>query len=346
MSQHSRKRSIFNLVIRLIITAGLLTLVCVKAGVFSEKGRESLGMMLADANIYFLVLSVLIQFLLNASSALKWWMLLSARKVFISFGRIWAYYLIGQFYNLILPTSMGGDVVRIHELGRFTGCGTEAVASVFVERFTGMIMLAALTISAICINLNQFNHLLINLSLVIFTGVVIFVGWLTLDPRPYAVFEKIIHSHLPVFTIWLGKITKFRNAVHEYQKDKQAIVWAFINSLVFYFLAILNVWISAKAFESDMTLSKALIVTPVILLLMNFPISIGGIGLMEFSYTYTFDLIGIGSDVGLSTALVMRAKMFMDAAIGAMCHPLVARGRSIPKEIEAALIVRDNQRKT
>jgi uncharacterized protein (TIRG00374 family) len=261
-------------------------------------------------------------------------MLLLSRNVKISLWRIWAYYLIGQFYNLILPTSMGGDVFRMHELRRYTGRGAEAVASVFVERFTGMVMLVVLALGAIFVNLNQFNRFLINFSLAAFSGVVIIIGWMILDQGPLNFIQAHFSRSLPFLTPIFEKIGRFQAAVQEYRNDGYALMWAFINSAIFYLLAILNVWLSAKAFDPDISIKAALIATPVILLLMNLPISIGGIGLMEFAFTFTFDLIGVGSALGFSTALVIRGKLFMDAGIGAVCLPLVARGSSIKEDIK------------
>ena len=330
-----KRRTLLSL-LRSVITLGLLALVFYKAGLFSPEGRSSLIDMLKSASLFYLLLSVLIQFALNFSSSVKWWMLLLSRNVKISVWRIWAYYLIGQFYNLILPTSMGGDVVRMHELRRYTGKGAEAVASVFVERFTGMMMLVVLALGAIVINMNQFNHLLINTSLAAFAAVVTLIGWMIIDQRPFLFFQNYFRRHLPSLTGIMEKIGRFQVAVQDYRHDRYALVWAFINSAVFYILAILNVWLSAKAFDPEMTVKAALVATPVILLLMNLPISIGGIGLMEFAFTFTFELIGLGSTLGFSTALVIRAKVFVDGGIGAICHPLVARGRSIAKEIKEA----------
>lgn len=321
--------------LRLLVTAFLLVLVCYKAGVFSDSGRRTLYTTLTTADVVFLALSVLIQFALNLSSAVKWWMLLASRRIAIALGRVWAYYLIGQFYNLILPTSMGGDVVRMHELGQYTGKGLEAVASVFVERFTGLLMLVFLALVAVIFNLNLFGNPLITLSLIGFSGGVCFIVLLVLCERPYRMAADITRRRARPFSGMMEKIGQFNRAVRDYRSNGRALFIAFVNSAIFYALAVVNVWVSAKAFQTDVTLASALLVTPVILLLMNLPISIGGIGLMEFAYTYTFDLIGLGSTVGLSTALLMRAKMFMDAGIGAMLHPLIARGRSIPAEIRA-----------
>ncbi len=63
------------------------------------------------------------------------------------------------------------------------------------------------------------------------------------------------------------------------------------------------------------------VATPVIMLMMNIPLSIGNHGIMEAAFTITFEILGLGSILGLSTALLIRLKSIVDGAIGASLHP-------------------------
>jgi uncharacterized protein (TIRG00374 family) len=55
-------------------------------------------------------------------------------------------YFSGMFFNMCLPTSIGGDVFRVVGLGRKTGSKTAAFASVFMDRNVG---LAALLVAGL-----------------------------------------------------------------------------------------------------------------------------------------------------------------------------------------------------
>ena len=92
-------------------------------------------------------------------------------------------------------------------------------------------------------------------------------------------------------------------------------------------IAVVNVWISALAFDSTVIFNKILNAVAIILLIMNLPVSIGGLGLMEFSYAFTFELIGYSVALALSVALLMRLKTIVDAIIGAVIHLLLNRGK-------------------
>ena len=43
---------------------------------------------------------------------------------------------------------------------------------------------------------------------------------------------------------------------------------------------------------------------------------------MEFAYTNVFMLMGYSAELGLSVALLMRLKSFVDGALGGVLHPL------------------------
>ena len=80
---------------------------------------------------------------------------------------------------------------------------------------------------------------------------------------------------------------------------------------------------SALVFADAVPLRDVSIAVPTIMVVMNLPISIGGIGLMELAYTQGFEAIRLGTVLGLSTALLMRAKTILDAVIGGGLHLLL-----------------------
>src|SRR5207302_10453859 len=59
-----------------------------------------------------------------------------------------AYYYVGMFFNLVLPTSVGGDVVRAWYLDGRSGRKVSAFLSVFADRASGLLMLIAIACAA------------------------------------------------------------------------------------------------------------------------------------------------------------------------------------------------------
>ena len=325
-----------NKAFRLLMTIVLLLLVIYLTGLFDADKRAELWSTLSNPNWFWLILCVFVGFLVNFSSAVKWWMLANAGGLKVGLFRTWAYYMVGMFYNLILPTSVGGDVIRSYEMGKFTQNQSMSLASVFVERYTGVVVLLLLSLLAVFINTTVFNVPIITYSLLAFSIALAGLGWLAFDGRSLKLFKGLFAGIHLIFEKIFAKVEKLHDAVGIYKKTKGALTWAFINSLIFYALAVLNVFTTAKAFELNVDLQAIILATPVIMLLMNIPLSIGNHGIMEFSFTMTFELLGLGAILGLSTALLIRLKSFLDGGIGAALHPIysTANTKAIQQEIE------------
>ena len=291
-----------------------------RAGLFSASGqRELYGLITSIDRVYF-ALSLAASVVLNLSSSIKWHMLLRSRAIPVKLGQLLGYYYIGKFFNLFLPTSIGGDVVRIYKLAKTTGKTDEAVASVFVERFTGMITLTFFSIFAFIVSYKIYNVPEITISLLLCSIIIIVIGWVILDRRPLRLISRIASKKFHLLGGLLIKANEIHNAVISYKDNRRALWVAFLNSAIFYFLAVINVWVSALAFSPTIQFASIVVAVPAIMLLMNLPISVGGIGLMEFAYTIVFELFGYGAAIGLSIALLMRFKTILDGVAGGMLY--------------------------
>jgi uncharacterized protein (TIRG00374 family) len=309
-------------ILRLVITFCLLGVVIYLADLFSPEGRALLLDTLKNANLWLLLAAVLIGVLINMISAMKWFMLTQAQELGASYWRIFAYYLVGQFYNMFLPTSVGGDFVRSYELGKFSGRHADSLASVFVERYTGVVTLLVVATIAVLTQFSRFNQNFIFVTLITFTIGLGFVAWLLLDTRPYTWIREHLQKRIAITVSVFKKMDKLLLSISVYKQQPRTLVIAFLNSLVFYFIAVVNVYLTALVFNADIRFLDMLIATPIIMLIMNLPISVGNIGLMEIGYVSVLGLMGYGAELGLAVMLLMRFKSFFDAALGGVLHPI------------------------
>jgi uncharacterized protein (TIRG00374 family) len=82
-------------------------------------------------------------------SSLRWQMLARPLGFEQPLSHFLGYYFIGMFFNLMLPTSVGGDVVRACYLDERSGRKLAAFVSVFVDRCSGLLVLLALACGAV-----------------------------------------------------------------------------------------------------------------------------------------------------------------------------------------------------
>jgi len=302
--------------LKLVFTAVLFILVFYFAGLFDPAKRIQLIETFSNPNWFWLIISIVVSILLTLLSAFKWWCLIKSADLKVSFFRTWGYYMVGMLYNLFLPTSVGGDAVRSYSLGKYTDNQVDSLASVFVERYTGLLLLLLFSVIALILNLSIFNHIFITISLGGFCLVLAVIGYLAFFPSALRLVNKLFSNKVNFLDKVLGKIGKFSEAVISYKERKHAISIAFLNSFLFYLVAIVNVYVTARVFSSDISFTSIVLATPIIMLLMNIPLSIGNYGVMEFSYVLVFELLGLGVAVGASTAILMRLKTFLDGLIG------------------------------
>lgn len=319
--------------IQIAVTTALLTYVFHKAGLLTLQGWQDLFKTFSGANLSLIILSLLFVPLMDFVSSFKWYCLARSCNMSVSVWRLYAFYIVGCFFNLVLPSSIGGDFIRVHELGRYTGRYAESAAVVFVERFSGLVILVVLAMMAVIVNLQMFNMPWLTGALAAGLVAAASVCWIIIDQRPFNFLNNRLGGRIKLVSVFLSKLGKFRNAVLIYQNKPGAIWLAVFNSLLFYFLAILNVWVSALAFDSSVSFTSMLVAVPVIMFIMNIPFSIGGIGIMEFGYSFTLGLFGVNPTVAVSIALLMRIKTLIAAGMGSLIYPLVSEGMASPKQL-------------
>lgn len=302
------------LLLKVLVSVLLLTYIGYKAGLGSAEGRAQIWGLVTEAQPYFVLASVVVGVLQLFAGNWKWWILLRSRDSHVPIGLLFAYYMIGRFYNLVLPTSVGGDVVRILSVGKHTGKNAGSFAAVFIERYTGLITLVLVSLLVLLVGGDQ-GISIFSTSIIFISTLVIIITWVIYDDRLFVFFTKLGRRFGFLHGL-ISKVEKAHAAVVAYKGDWKTLLWVFAISSVFYFLAVFAVWTAARAFSPDVSLEDMFLAVPAIMLIMNLPVSIGGLGLMEAAYTLTFTAFGYSPQLGFTVALFMRLMTILYAVAG------------------------------
>ncbi len=108
-----------------------------------------------NADWRLLGLAFLLQLVGLSLSAAKWGVILGARGKQQPYGWLLSVYLVGQFANNFLPTTVGGDALRAMQLGRRMGSYSQSSASIFLERLTGFMALSTIAVLALFVSYIQ-----------------------------------------------------------------------------------------------------------------------------------------------------------------------------------------------
>ncbi len=71
--------------------------------------------------------------------AMRWWVLMRARGIEISFARTYRLTMAGLFFNLCMPGTTGGDVMKAFYAARGTNQRADAVVSIAIDRICGLV---------------------------------------------------------------------------------------------------------------------------------------------------------------------------------------------------------------
>ncbi len=290
--------------------------------VFGKVGWQDLWVEFKHADLYYLTLYVCIGLFMTLVSAIKWSVLVKPHGICASFPRLFWLYMVGYFFNNILPTSVGGDVIRAYELGKIEGKKKEAMASVFVERFTGLTTLIVFAFMAVLIDRRFLGEIRVVGALIValmgYVGVVAIVF-----NRTYLSFlEERVPSQIVGRIV--RKVKGFQEAIYMYKDHKLKILYAMGYSVLFYVCSVLIVYVGCLVFGSRPSLTELSMAVPIMLIIFMIPISLGGIGLHEWAYYFVLGLIGVPGAVGLSLGLLYRARTVCFGLLGGAIYPLVS----------------------
>ncbi len=103
--------------------------------------------LLADRRL--LIASGAVLLLSNLLGGAQWFLFLRARTIDISLGGALRAYFVGLFFNNFLPSGMGGDAVKVYDVGWRTGRAGDVLAATVADRLLGLVVLTGLAVVAV-----------------------------------------------------------------------------------------------------------------------------------------------------------------------------------------------------
>lgn len=225
--------------------------------------------------------------------AMRWAVLMKSYRYSLKTTQLFGFYLIGMFFNNFLPTSIGGDVMRIYKLISVTDDRTSAFASVIIERLMGIAATLFMSIWALIYISQQFHDWrLLFAAIVLFLLIMAFFAMLLRDWS-----FKIILRIFEKFTVFkIGqRFNKLFEAIHYFQNHKLILLRVFLLSFASQFFIVTMNYLVALAFNIQVSFGYLLMVVPISFVITMLP-SINGIGIRDLGF------VGLLAQIGVSTA--------------------------------------------
>lgn len=136
MSVKTRNK-LLGLLLRVFVSIILLSFLFTKID-FAEVKASILR-----TNLWFLVVGIVIYTFSQLINSYKWSLIANNSGFRNNYGEYTNYYYVGLFFNLFLPTTVGGDISKAYYLSKHDLCSRKAPAvySVLAERYSGVVII-------------------------------------------------------------------------------------------------------------------------------------------------------------------------------------------------------------
>lgn len=256
-------------------------------------------------------------------SALRWQAVLAALGERTPLPRLLSHYLAGQFVANVLPTTIGGDVLRVSRLSRDQVEPPTSFASVVLERLSGWIVLPIITFVGFALNpgLRELGRATqIALGLAAATLVLLLLVMVGVASRRYGRIddERGWRRFLAAVAVGLDHLRR-----HPMQA-LNVIVVAFVYQLVLVFAAVM----AAKAIGIEAAGPTALLAFfPAVAIAQVLPVSISGLGVREGLFVLFLHPLGVPSEQAVALGLLLYVLNLLVSLLGAPSFAIGGRRR-------------------
>jgi uncharacterized membrane protein YbhN (UPF0104 family) len=290
--ESKKKKKLIFLAVKILVSALLLTLV------FRKAGLQSIYSHLRSMDLRYFLASSLLHILVVYIAALRWRLLLDVKY---PSGKLFSLYLIGSFFNNILPGAVGGDTVKIYYLYKETRKGGSSFGSVFLDRYIGLVGLLFIGLVSGFIAFRDLKT----------------IGMQWAIPSMFAVFMA---GSLIVFGLRIGRrfavIHDFYEYLHQYRRKKGTLLKAFSLSVLIQTIAISMIYLVALGIGQQLTFTSLFVFVPIIVTVTTLPISISGLGVRESAFVLLFGLVGIPAQESVAISFLWFLSVAAASLIG------------------------------
>ncbi|WNK01578.1 lysylphosphatidylglycerol synthase transmembrane domain-containing protein [Thalassospiraceae bacterium LMO-JJ14] len=291
-------RKQFLIALKVVVSIGLMSVLISGIDLGAEKDRiisADIGLMLAAAFVLIFQMGI---------GGARWWAVMRAIEHPLPWLELTRLFWIGGFFSQALPSSVGGDPIRIYMAYKDGLPLGKSINGVMLERvvtIVGLVVLVTAVQPAFLPKLDDQAQMLTLWSLFLL-GVGTIAGIIVL----------MCLDRLP------AALTRFRvvRGLHELAGDTRKlflhpghVVAALFFGVMTHINISLCVFLLAQGLAVDVTWLDCIVLMPPVILVTTLPISIAGWGVREGAMTVAFALVGVsqGGAVVLSLSMGLLA---------------------------------------
>lgn len=282
-----------------------------------------------QAASWFLVgLAALLHFSTVFISVSRWQLILQHFDIRTLFAPLTRITLIGYFFNLFLPSAIGGDFFRAYYLARQERIRmSTTVTTTIVDRLSGLTALLLIGLIAAAVYPMHIE------------GYPLLAIFLLLAAAFLAGILVLFHSRMHRLLIRVLESLKLQNVearaelvytgLQRLRRSPATLVSVTMLSFGIQFLVVVMMWLAAMAIDIRAPFLVFLVFIPLINLSVAVPITINGVGLREGIYFLLFSQIGVPMESAVTLSLLNLLVVALTALPGGIVYSLYKREEQI-----------------
>lgn len=246
----------------------------------------------------------------------------------ISFFILLKLYLIGTFFNMFLPTNVGGDVIKGAFLKNYIDMSTtKGILTSAIERISGLIALIILAWIGCLIKFDDAKRIGILTPLIVISAIIILLITCIVIFNKYKIINRLylsnnlkkrINDVLKLIDDIIGRVLS--NGKLTIKLTMFAFLIQLSDNVIFYFFSLVS--------GSNVNILNVLLIYPIIVFISMLPISLNGIGITEGTAVYLLSALGMSNETSLLTALLYRVYLVTISIVGGIFWLFINNGKN------------------
>lgn len=260
----------------------------------------------------WILLAVALHIVAYVFQTLRWQVVSTTIGIHLPFRRMWSHLLAGEFVSKSLPTSFGGDVLRILRQGRDCNNHARAFAGTTLERLTGWIVLPLISMTALLLHPSFFDNgvtvvaVLINIGTLVALSTLLWIGG---HPK--------LAGRISKESGWKRFVGAIHLGIRSFHTERKRAVLVIGVGLAFQILQCLSVLAIARGLELPLSIWAIFAFFPPVAIAQNVPFSLSGLGVREAAFVLFFTPLGITDAQAVGFGLLVYIVFVVSSLAGA-----------------------------
>lgn len=274
------------------------------------------------ATLAWLLAAVAVTVAAACASAVRWQRVLAALGHPTRLATLVSHSFAGLFVGNFLPSTIGGDIVRVSRLSSSSGDSPTSFASVVLERLTGWIVLPLLTLTGLLLNpgllrLGTASRVAVGVAMT----TVLLLGGIVLA----AVSRPMRVGGLADRVGWQRFMAAVHIGIDRFRVRPVATIPVLLSGFAYQLLVVLAAFLAAQALGLPLSPSAALVFVPAVAMIQVVPITMGGLGVREGALVLFLSRSGLGASVEQAIAFGLLLYL-MNLVVSLIGAPAFAAG--------------------